>query len=96
MVKKVLFYKGLHEVQVKTESEGYWIVEALEDFEDYLNDEKVIVKAGETRIVQPNELFNKKTLSPPAPEHVYERRLEKRVQKMVEDYEKQEKEKQES
>jgi hypothetical protein len=82
------FYKGLYKVKVLTESEGYWIVEAQEDFEDFLDDKKVAVKAGEQRIVQPNELHKKKTLAPPASEHVYERRLEKKVKRMVEEYEK--------
>jgi hypothetical protein len=82
------FYKGLYKVKVLTESEGYWIVEAQEDFEDYLDGEKVAVKAGEQRIVPPSELHKKKVLSPPVPEHVYERRLEKKVKRMVEKAEK--------
>lgn len=82
------YYKGLYKVKVITESEGYWIVEAQEDFEDYQDDKKVAVKIGEQRIVQPNELHKKKVLSPPVPEHVYERRLEKQVKHMVEETEK--------
>jgi hypothetical protein len=82
------YYKGLYRIKVLTESEGYWIVEAQEDFDDYTNGEKVKVKAGERRIVQPSELHKKKVLSPPVPEHVYERRLEKKVKHMVEEYEK--------
>jgi len=78
------YYKGLHKVKVITESEGYWIVEALEDFEDYLDEKKVTVKSGVQRIVQPNELHKKKVLSPPIPEHVYERNLEKKVKLMIE------------
>ena len=74
-----------------TQSEGYWIVETLEDFEDYLDGEKVVVKAGERRIVAPSELHNKKVLSPPVPEHVYERRLEKKVKRMVKEYDTKEK-----
>ena len=38
------FYKGLYKVKVLTESEGYWIVEAQEDFEDYLDGKKIAVK----------------------------------------------------
>jgi hypothetical protein len=83
----LLYYKGLYKVKVVTKSEGYWIVEALEDFEDSVDGEKVAVKAGERRIVAPAELHNKKTLAPPMPEHVYERRLEKKVKRMVEEYE---------
>jgi hypothetical protein len=48
---------------------------------------RVIVKVGERRIVQPSELHNKKVLAPPVPEHVYERHLEKRVKRMVEEQE---------
>jgi hypothetical protein len=82
-----MYYKGLYRVKVVTKSEGYWIVEALEDFEDSVDGEKVAVKACERRIVTPTDLHNKKTLSPPMPEHVYERRLEKKVKRMVEEYE---------
>ena len=82
-----MYYKGLYKVKVVTKSEGYWIVEALEDFDDNVDGEKVAVKAGERRIVTPTDLHNKKTLSPPMPEHVYERRLEKKVKRMVEEYE---------
>ena len=55
------YYKGLYKDKVVTESEGYWIVEALEDFKDFVDGEKVTVKAGERRIVQPTELQKKKT-----------------------------------
>jgi hypothetical protein len=86
-MNKFYYYKGLYKVKTLTESEGYWIVEALEDFEDYLDGEKVTVKAGERRIVPPADLHKKKTLSPAIPEHVYERQLEKKVQRMVKEYE---------
>jgi hypothetical protein len=82
------FYKGLYKVKLLTESEGYWIVQAMENFDDYLNGERVKVKAGEERIVQPSELHKKKVLGPPVPEHVYERRLEKKVKRMVKEHEK--------
>lgn len=81
------FYKGLYKVKVVTESEGYWIVEALEDFDDNADGEKVKVKAGERRIVSPTELHKKKTLPPPIPEHVYERQLERKVKRMVKEHE---------
>jgi hypothetical protein len=87
MSQEVYFYKGLHKVKVVTKSEGYWIVEAQEDFEDQLEGMRVMVKVGERRIVQPSELHNKKVLAPPVPEHVYERHLEKRVKRMVEEQE---------
>jgi len=84
-MNETYYYKGLYKVKVVTESEGYWIVEALEDFVDTINDEKVTVKYGERRIVQPAELHKKKVLPPTIPEHVYERRLEKKVRRMVEE-----------
>ncbi len=81
------FYRGLYRVKVLTKSEGYFIVEAQEDFDDTQDNQKIHVSAGERRIVQPNELHKKKVLAPPIPEHVYERRLEKKVKRMVENYE---------
>jgi len=82
-----LYYKGLYKVKVVTESDGYWIVEALEDFDDNVDGERVTVKTGERRIVPPADLHKKKTLSPPIPEHVYERQLEKKVKRMVAEFE---------
>ncbi|MGD6852856.1 MAG: hypothetical protein ACQCN6_12430 [Candidatus Bathyarchaeia archaeon] len=82
------YYKGLYKVKVATESEGYWIVEAQEQFEDYQDGKKIMVKVGEQRIVQPSELHKKKVLAPPVPEHVYERKLEKKVKHIVEEAEK--------
>jgi hypothetical protein len=82
------YYKGLYKVKVVTESEGYWIVEAQEDFKDCIEGESVKVKAGERRIVQPNDLVKKDTLPPMVPEHAYELQLEKKVKRMVEEYEK--------
>ena len=84
------YYKGLYKVKVMTKSEGYWIVEALEDFDDSVDGEKVTVKAGERRIVQPSDLHKKMVLAPPIPEHVYERQLEKKVRQMVAESEKEE------
>ena len=85
----LLYYRGLYKVKVVTKSEGYWIVEALEDFDDFVDSEKVSVKTGERRIVMPIELHSRKVLPPPIPEHVYERQLEKKVKHMVEEYENQ-------
>ena len=87
----LLYYRGIYKVKAVTKSEGYWIVEALEDFDDFVDSKKVSVKTGERRIVMPAELYCKKVLPPPIPEHVYERRLEKRVKRMVDDYEGQKK-----
>ncbi len=47
-------------MKVLTESTGYWIVEALEDFEDCVDNEQVTVKAGEQRIVPPNLVYKEK------------------------------------
>ena len=86
-MSELMYYKGLYKVKVVTESDGYWIVEALEDFDDNVDGERVTVKTGERRIVPPADLHKKKTLSPPIPEHVYERQLEKKVKRMVAEYE---------
>ena len=86
------YYKGLYKVKAITKSEGYWIVEAMEDFDDFVDAGKVSVKSGERRIVMSTELHSKKTLPPPIPEHLYERRLEKKVKRMVEEFESKNKE----
>ena len=80
------YYKGRYKVKIITESEGYWIVEALEDFKDCLEGEKVPVKAGERRIVQPSELVKEDNLPPMVPEHEYELQLEKKVKRMVDEW----------
>jgi hypothetical protein len=87
------YYKGLYRVKVVTESEGYWIIEALEDFKDCIEGEKVPVKAGERRIVQPNDIIKKDELPPIVPEHAYELQLEEKVKRMVKKYEKETKSK---
>ena len=46
-MSEIRYYKGKHKVKVLTESRGYWIVEALEPFEDSTYGRKVKVKAGE-------------------------------------------------
>jgi predicted ATP-grasp superfamily ATP-dependent carboligase len=85
---EVWYYKGVHKVKVLTESEGYWIVEALEEFEDDVDGEKVTVKVGERRIV-PSELVHKrKFLAPPVKEHAYELKMEKKLKRLVADEEK--------
>jgi hypothetical protein len=85
----VFYYKGLYKVKALTQSEGYWIVEALEDFDDSIDGERVTVKVGERRIVELSDLHKEKALMPLSiPEHEYELGLEKKVKKMVEDYEK--------
>jgi hypothetical protein len=89
----VRYYKGKHRVRVLTESRGHWIVEALETFEDVINGEKIKVKKGERRIVAPNLLLKKEALPPPAKEHVYELEMEKKVKHLVQEEEKEDKDK---
>jgi Leu/Phe-tRNA-protein transferase len=91
MTGEVCFYRGLYKVKVLTESEGFFIVEALEDFEDYEDDKKVLVKAGERRIVPPESLHKQKTLPPMVQEHLYERKMEKKLERLVADEEAKEK-----
>lgn len=85
-MNETYFYKGVYKVKVLTKSEGYRIIEALEDFEDYSDGKRVAVKTGEERIVPSHMLHRKKVLSPPIPEHVYELKQEKKVKRIVETY----------
>jgi len=80
---EVQYYKGVHRVRIVTRSEGYWIVEALEDFDDSVNDEKVHVRKGERRIVPVESLSLQKTLLPTVKEHAYELRMEKKLKRLV-------------
>jgi len=82
------FYRGLYKVKLLTKSEGYWLVEAQEDFDDQQNSRRIQVKAGEQKIVEPTELHKKKVLAPPVPEHSYERGLERKLKRIVKEYEK--------
>ncbi len=90
-IGKTYFYKGVNKVKVVTQSEGYWIIQAMEDFVDYVDGERVTINAGERRLVPPDMLNSEMVLPPPVPEHVYERRMEKRVQRLVADEEAKEK-----
>jgi hypothetical protein len=87
-MSEVQYYKGVHKVRVLTESEGYWIVEALEEFEDDMDGEKVTVKVGEQRIVPSNTVHKRKYLPPPIKEHAYELQMEKKLKKLVDEEEK--------
>ena len=87
-MSEVQYYKGVHKVKVLTESEGYWIVEALEEFEDDMDGEKVKVKVGEQRIVPSNTVHKRKYLPPPRKEHAYELQTEKKLKKLVDEEEK--------
>lgn len=77
------YYKGLYKVKILTKSEGYWIVEALEDFEDCLEGKGITVKKGEQRIVPPDTLFEQKKLPPMVKEHEYELNMEKKLKRMI-------------
>lgn len=59
-MSKLCYYKGVYKVKVLAKSEGYWIVEALEDLQDYVNYKKVTIKAGEKSVVLPTDLYGKK------------------------------------
>jgi hypothetical protein len=85
---EVWYYKGVHKVKVVTESEGYWMVEALEEFEDDVDGEKVTVKVGEQRIVPSDTVHNRKYLSPPIKEHAYELQMEKKLKRLIAEEEK--------
>lgn len=91
MSGKDYFYKGVNKVKVVTESEGYWIVEAMEDFVDYLDGQRFTVKVGERRMVPPETLTNEMVLLPPVKEHVYERKMERKLMQIVEDEEERQK-----
>jgi Leu/Phe-tRNA-protein transferase len=87
-MNEVWYYKGVHKVKVVTESKGYWIVEALEEFDDDADGEKVTVKAGEQRIVPSDSLHKHKYLAPPIKEHEYELKMEKKVKQLIAEEEK--------
>lgn len=88
-MSEVWYYKGVHKVKVVTESEGYWIVEALEEFEDDVDGAKVTVKVGEQRIVPSDMVYKRKHLPPPIKEHAYELKMEKKLKRLVAEEEKQ-------
>jgi len=93
MSEEVRYYKGKHEVKVVTKSAGYWIVEAMEEFEDEVDGEKVTVKVGERRIVPSNTVRKRKSLPPPIKEHAYELKMEKKLKRLVAEEEKKKSEK---
>ena len=83
MKDKILFYKGIHKVKVVTESVGYYIIEAQESFDDFVEGKKILVKKGEQRIVTPNNLYPEMTFLPPIQEHSYELKMEKKLKKFI-------------
>jgi len=88
LVNKVRYYKGIHKVKVVTESLGYLIVEALEEFDDSVNGEKVKVVVGEKRIVPIDAVYNRRVL-PTVKEHTYELKMEEKLKRLVEKEERQ-------
>jgi len=88
MSEEFRYYKGKHKVKVVTESAGYWIVEALEEFDDVVDGKKVTVKAGKRRIVPSNTLHKQKSVPPPIKEHAYELKMEKKLKRLVAEEEK--------
>lgn len=81
---KTYFYKGVSKVKVVTESEGYWLVEALEDFVDCVDGERVSINAGERRLVSPDVLssvFVSQSVKKPD----FERLQGRKIQGFVED-----------
>lgn len=83
LMNEVYYYMGKYRVKVVTQSVGYWIVEALEEFEDYVDREKIKVNIGERRIVPVNAIRKRKYLSPPVKEHAYELQMEKKLKRLV-------------
>lgn len=70
-------------MKILTRTQGNWIVEALEPFEDVVNDQRVQVKIKERRIVRPNLLYRERALAPPIKEHAYELKMEKKLKQIV-------------
>jgi hypothetical protein len=95
-MSEVRYYKGVHKVKVVTESVGYWTVEALEEFDDTVDGEKVRVKVGERRIVPSNSVHKEKTLPPMVKEHTYELKMEKKLKRLVAEEESKERTKEKS
>jgi hypothetical protein len=88
LTQEIRYYRGLHKVRVVNQSVGYWTIEALEDFEDCVDEQKTLVKSGEQRIVPPSLLFKEKALPPMVKEHAYELEMEKKLKRIVAEEEK--------
>jgi hypothetical protein len=88
MTEEIRYYKGKHKVKIVTKSAGYWIIEALETFEDVVESEKVTVKVGERRIVPTNTVRKRKSLPPPVKEHTYELKMERKLKRLIAEKEK--------
>jgi hypothetical protein len=83
MVEEIRYYKGKHRVKVLTKSQGHWIVETLEPFDDIVNGQEVKVNTKERRIVAPNLLFRRQNIQQPVKEHAYELEMEKKLKQLV-------------
>jgi hypothetical protein len=83
MSGEVRYYKGKYRVKVVTKSLDYWIIEALEAFEDVVEGEKVAVKVGERRIVSSSRVRKWRSLPPPVKEHAYELRMKRKLKRLV-------------
>jgi hypothetical protein len=88
LMNDVYYYLGKYRVRVVTQSIGYWIVEALEEFEDDVDGEKVKVAVGERRIVPIDTIHERKYLAPPVKEHAYELQMEKKLKQLIDKQEK--------
>jgi hypothetical protein len=82
-MSEVWYYKGVHKVKVVTKSEGYYIVEALEEFEDESDCGKITVKVGEQRIAPSDLIHKRKYLAPPIKGHTYELKMEKKLKQLI-------------
>ena len=88
MNDKICYYKGINKVKIVTESVGYYIIEALEPFEDFIDGKKIKVKIGEQRIVDSNTLYSEMTYPSPIQEHAYELKMEKKLKRLINKQEK--------
>ncbi len=92
-LSEIRYYKGVHQVRILTRSEGYLIVEALEDFVDQINAKRVYVKTGDRRIVPSETVYEDKKLPPIIKEHTYELKMEKKLKELISSEESKEAEK---
>ena len=90
MNDKIGYYKGINKVKIVTESVGYYIIEALEPFEDFIDGKRINVKIGEQRIVDSDTIYSEMTYAPPIQEHAYELKMEKRLKELMDKKEKKE------
>jgi hypothetical protein len=90
VMSEIGYYKGKHKIRVVTESVGYVTVEALENFEDIVDGEKITVLTGERRIVPVDEVHKQRTLPSMVKEHAYELEMEKKLKRMVAEEERKE------